>query len=87
MNELEWVEGQILGNVWLTECIARIDPRTGEVTAWITFKVGLCSGYSLSSWGLAPGQARNASLPLATVRLGRRRVGGAWHVSGGRLSV
>ncbi|MCE4539210.1 glutaminyl-peptide cyclotransferase [Pelomonas sp. P7] len=35
LNELEWVEGEILANVWQTDRIARIDPRTGRVTAWI----------------------------------------------------
>lgn len=29
--QLEWVEGEIWANVWLTECIARIDPATGRV--------------------------------------------------------
>lgn len=31
LNELEWVKGEILANVWLTDTIARIDPRTGRV--------------------------------------------------------
>jgi glutamine cyclotransferase len=35
LNELEWVKGEILANVWQSEQIARIDPRTGQVTAWI----------------------------------------------------
>jgi glutaminyl-peptide cyclotransferase len=35
INELEWVKGQILANVWMTRRIARIDPATGRVTAWI----------------------------------------------------
>lgn len=35
LNELEWADGQILANVWLTDRIARIDPASGEVTAWI----------------------------------------------------
>ena len=35
LNELEWVEGEIFANVWQTDRIARIDPRTGRVTAWI----------------------------------------------------
>jgi glutamine cyclotransferase len=29
------VKGEILANVWQTERIARIDPKTGNVTAWI----------------------------------------------------
>jgi glutamine cyclotransferase len=35
LNELELVDGQILANVWQTPWIARIDPRSGEVTGWI----------------------------------------------------
>ena len=35
LNELEWVKGEILANVWMTDRIARIDPRTGRVTGWI----------------------------------------------------
>ena len=35
LNELEWVNGQIFANVWQTDLIARIDPSTGEVVAWI----------------------------------------------------
>lgn len=35
LNELEWVEGQVWANVWQTDRIARIDPRTGRVVGWI----------------------------------------------------
>jgi glutamine cyclotransferase len=35
LNELEFVNGEILANVWLTPRIARIDPATGNVTGWI----------------------------------------------------
>lgn len=35
LNELEWVKGQILANIWQTDLIARIDPRTGDVVGWI----------------------------------------------------
>lgn len=35
LNELELVDGQILANVWQTPWIARIDPRSGDVTGWI----------------------------------------------------
>lgn len=34
LNELEYVNGVILANVFTDERIARIDPRSGEVTAW-----------------------------------------------------
>ncbi len=35
LNELEWVDGEILANVWRTTRIARIDPATGRVKGWI----------------------------------------------------
>lgn len=35
LNELEWVEGEIWANVWQSDRIARIDPKTGRVTGWI----------------------------------------------------
>ncbi len=35
LNELEYIQGEVYANVWLTDRIARIDPQTGRVTAWI----------------------------------------------------
>lgn len=35
LNELEFIDGLIYANVWLTDLIAAIDPASGEVTAWI----------------------------------------------------
>jgi glutamine cyclotransferase len=35
LNELEWIEGEIWANVWMTDRIARISPATGVVNAWI----------------------------------------------------
>jgi len=35
VNELEWVKGEIYANVWQTDRIARIDPKTGKVVGWI----------------------------------------------------
>jgi glutaminyl-peptide cyclotransferase len=35
LNELEWVHGEIFANVWQTDRIARIDPKTGHVVGWI----------------------------------------------------
>lgn len=35
INELEWVKGEIFANIWQTDMIARINPRTGEVVGWI----------------------------------------------------
>jgi glutamine cyclotransferase len=38
LNELEWVEGEIFANVWQTDKIARISPKTGKVLGWIDLK-------------------------------------------------
>jgi glutaminyl-peptide cyclotransferase len=35
LNELEFIDGEVYANVWQTDRIARIDPQTGRVTAWI----------------------------------------------------
>lgn len=35
LNELECIDGEIYANIWQTDRIARIDPQTGRVTAWI----------------------------------------------------
>jgi len=35
LNELEYVKGEILANVWRTDLIARVSPATGEVTGWV----------------------------------------------------
>lgn len=35
LNELEYVRGEVLANVWQTHRIAKISMRTGAVTGWI----------------------------------------------------
>lgn len=35
INELEFIEGEIYANIWQTDQIARISPKTGEVLGWI----------------------------------------------------
>lgn len=35
LNELEWVDGEVYANIWQTDRIARIDPKTGKVVGWI----------------------------------------------------
>jgi glutaminyl-peptide cyclotransferase len=35
LNELEWVDGEVWANVYLTDWIVRIDPATGKVVGWI----------------------------------------------------
>jgi glutamine cyclotransferase len=35
LNELEYIDGEIFANVWHSARIARIDPHSGQVLAWI----------------------------------------------------
>jgi glutaminyl-peptide cyclotransferase len=35
LNELEWIDGQIYANIWQTDLIARIDPKTGKVLSFL----------------------------------------------------
>ncbi|MGK6354493.1 glutaminyl-peptide cyclotransferase [Sphingomonas sp. DT-207] len=35
LNELEWIDGEIWANIWRTDLIARIDPATGKVKAFV----------------------------------------------------
>jgi len=37
INELEYINGEIYANVWLTDLVARIDPASGLVVGWIDF--------------------------------------------------
>ena len=38
LNELEYVNGVIYANVWHSDRIARIDPKSGKVLGWIDLK-------------------------------------------------
>ena len=42
LNELEYINGEIWANVWQKDIIARIDPETGKVLAYIDLK-GICN--------------------------------------------
>lgn len=35
INELEWVNGQVLANIWMTDYVVRIDPVSGKVVGVI----------------------------------------------------
>jgi glutaminyl-peptide cyclotransferase len=35
LNELEYVKGEILANIWMTDSVARISPATGRVIGYI----------------------------------------------------
>jgi glutamine cyclotransferase len=38
LNELEYVKGEVFANIWMTDYIARIDPATGRVNAYIDLR-------------------------------------------------
>jgi len=50
LNELEYVKGEILANVWMTNRIARIDPKSGAVIDWIDLS-SLTKRTKLSHYG------------------------------------
>jgi glutamine cyclotransferase len=63
INELEYVKGEILANIWLTSRIARIDPKTGAVKGWIdasalTARIGATDPDSVLN-GIAYDKARD----------------------------
>ena len=35
LNELEYIDGEVFANIWLTDNIVRINPQTGKITGWI----------------------------------------------------
>jgi glutamine cyclotransferase len=52
LNELEYVNGEIYANIWLTDRIVRIDPVTGEVLGWIDLS-GIYPGENTGEESLA----------------------------------
>jgi glutaminyl-peptide cyclotransferase len=38
LNELEYINGEIWANVWMTDLIARIDPTSGKVLGYVNLK-------------------------------------------------
>ena len=38
LNELEWIDGEIWANIWMTDRIARISPKTGQVASWVNLE-------------------------------------------------
>jgi glutaminyl-peptide cyclotransferase len=38
LNELEYIKGEVFANVFQTDRIVRIDPKTGRVTRWIDLR-------------------------------------------------
>ena len=60
LNELEYVKGEIFANVWQTDYIARIDPKTGRVTGWVDLQ-GLLPARDRASTDVLNGIAYDAA--------------------------
>jgi glutaminyl-peptide cyclotransferase len=43
LNELEYINGEIWANIWMTDLLARINPKTGKISSFVNLK-GLPSG-------------------------------------------
>jgi len=39
LNELEYIDGEVFANIYMTDRIVRIDPETGSVTGWLDLGV------------------------------------------------
>ncbi len=59
LNELEYVKGEVLANVWQTERIARISPKTGQVLGWVDLS-GLLSAREAQTVDVLNGIAYDA---------------------------
>lgn len=60
LNELEYVRGEIFANLWQSERIARIDPATGDVKAWVDLR-GLLSAAEAAAADVLNGIAYDAA--------------------------
>ncbi|CAG9316569.1 unnamed protein product [Blepharisma stoltei] len=49
INELEWIDGEIWGNIWYEHYIIRIDPSTGNVNSWVNLN-GIDQVGEYNSW-------------------------------------
>ena len=54
LNELEFIRGEVWANIWQTNRLARINPKTGDVVAWID-----CTGLIPRTEVLDPGAVMN----------------------------
>jgi glutaminyl-peptide cyclotransferase len=57
LNELEYVRGEVWANVYMTDLIARIDPKTGRVLRWIDLRGLMANGYNLEAGAVLNGIA------------------------------
>jgi glutamine cyclotransferase len=90
LNELEYMRGEIYANVWETDKIVRISPRTGRVLGWIDLSGIIDKGELGSSDAVLNGIAYDAAgarlfvtgklwPKLFEIRVGAHRAAGARH--------
>ncbi len=60
INELEYIEGEVYANVWMTDLIARIDPASGRVVGWIDVSALAAASHSDGVNSVANGIAWDA---------------------------
>jgi len=60
LNELEYVKGEVFANVWQTDRVARIDPKTGHLTGWIDL-AGLLTPWERAGTDVLNGIAYDAA--------------------------
>ena len=61
LNELEFIEGHVVANVWRTTRIAVIDPRSGQVRGWLDLEDILPAPLRTERVGVLNGIAYDAS--------------------------
>jgi glutamine cyclotransferase len=60
LNELEYVKGELFANIWQSDAIVRIDPKTGRATGWIDLR-GLLSARERAATDVLNGIAYDAA--------------------------
>jgi glutamine cyclotransferase len=68
VNELEWIQGLVFANVWMTDSIVCIDPASGDVVAWIDL-TSLRGQLKPASGDPAPAELNGIAYDAATDRL------------------
>jgi glutamine cyclotransferase len=61
LNELEIVNGEIFANIWHSDRIARISPKTGQVVGWINLSGLLSPMFKLDKEAVLNGIAYDAA--------------------------
>ncbi|KAL4429999.1 hypothetical protein ABPG77_004369 [Micractinium sp. CCAP 211/92] len=83
LNELEWVDGLVWANVWMTDCIVQVDPASGAVVGWVRL-----SGLRDRALGAAADDARASGEGQRQQREQPEVLNGiAWDEQGRRLFV